>query len=44
MFFVGKDDKGERMEIFEPRDHPWFVSVRVHFEYLSRVQSLADLI
>lgn len=35
--FVGKDDKGERMEIAELRDHRWFVGVQFHPEYLSRV-------
>jgi CTP synthase len=37
--FIGKDDKGERMEIFELADteHPWFVGVQYHPEYLSRV-------
>jgi len=35
--FVGKDDKGVRMEIVELRDHPWFVGVQFHPEYLSRV-------
>ncbi|ORY05172.1 CTP synthase N-terminus-domain-containing protein [Clohesyomyces aquaticus] len=35
--FVGKDDKGERMEIVEIKDHPWFVGVQFHPEYLSRV-------
>lgn len=35
--FVGKDDKGERMEILELRGHPWFVGVQFHPEYLSRV-------
>ena len=35
--FVGKDDRGERMEIFELKDHPWFVGVQFHPEYLSRV-------
>jgi CTP synthase len=25
MNFIGKDDTGERMEIFELRDHPYFV-------------------
>ncbi|SPO01057.1 probable CTP synthase [Cephalotrichum gorgonifer] len=35
--FVGKDVKGERMEIIEIRDHPWFVGVQFHPEYLSRV-------
>ena len=35
--FVGKDDLGERMEILELEDHPWFVGVQFHPEYLSRV-------
>ncbi|KAH0543043.1 CTP synthase ura7, partial [Trichoglossum hirsutum] len=35
--FIGKDDKGERMEILELRDHPWYVGVQFHPEYLSRV-------
>lgn len=35
--FVGKDDQGERMEIMELRDHPWYVGVQYHPEYLSRV-------
>lgn len=35
--FVGKDDTGERMEILELADHPWFVGVQFHPEYLSRV-------
>ena len=35
--FIGKDDKGERMEIIEFKDHPWFVGVQFHPEYLSRV-------
>ena len=35
--FIGKDDKGERMEILELNDHPWFVGVQFHPEYLSRV-------
>ncbi|KAL8772980.1 MAG: hypothetical protein Q9209_002000 [Squamulea sp. 1 TL-2023] len=35
--FIGKDEDGERMEILELRDHPWFVGVQYHPEYLSRV-------
>lgn len=35
--FIGKDDKGERMEVIEIKDHPWFVGVQFHPEYLSRV-------
>ena len=34
--FVGKDDFGDRMEILELEDHPWFVGVQYHPEYLSR--------
>ncbi|KAL8664671.1 MAG: hypothetical protein Q9168_007857 [Polycauliona sp. 1 TL-2023] len=37
MDFIGKDEKGERMEIIELKDHPWFVGVQYHPEYLSRV-------
>ncbi|KKA24765.1 CTP synthase [Rasamsonia emersonii CBS 393.64] len=37
LHFIGKDDKGERMEIIELKDHPWFVGVQFHPEYLSRV-------
>lgn len=35
--FVGKDDKGERMEIVELKDHPFFVGVQFHPEFMSRV-------
>ncbi|WPH02737.1 Hypothetical protein R9X50_00560500 [Acrodontium crateriforme] len=35
--FIGKDDTGVRMEIIELKDHPWFVGVQFHPEYLSRV-------
>ena len=37
MTFIGKDDKAERMEIMELKDHPWYVGVQYHPEYLSRV-------
>ena len=37
MTFIGKDDRAERMEIMELKDHPWFVGVQYHPEYLSRV-------
>ncbi|KAK1759847.1 putative CTP synthase [Echria macrotheca] len=37
--FIGKDTKGERMEIIELKDHPWFVGVQAHPEFLSRVLS-----
>ncbi|KAF1961967.1 CTP synthase-like protein [Byssothecium circinans] len=35
--FIGKDDLGVRMEVIEIKDHPWFVGVQFHPEYLSRV-------
>jgi CTP synthase len=35
--FVGKDDTSVRMEVIELKDHPWFVGVQFHPEYLSRV-------
>ena len=37
MDFVGRDDSGKRMEILELKDHPYFVGVQFHPEYLSRV-------
>lgn len=37
MNFVGRDDSGKRMEILELEDHPFFVGVQFHPEYLSRV-------
>ena len=36
MMFVGKDDTGQRMEIMELIDHPYFVGVQFHPEYTSR--------
>ncbi|CAH3164396.1 unnamed protein product [Porites lobata] len=36
MLFVGKDVEGERMEIMELKDHPYFVGVQYHPEYISR--------
>lgn len=35
--FVGRDESGERMEIFELDDHPFFVGTQFHPEYLSKV-------
>ncbi|KAK3671937.1 CTP synthase ura7 [Recurvomyces mirabilis] len=35
--FIGKDETGVRMEVIELKDHPWFVGVQFHPEYLSRV-------
>lgn len=34
--FVGKDETGQRMEIIEIQDHPYYVAVQYHPEYLSR--------
>jgi CTP synthase len=39
MTFIGKDSTGVRMEIIELKDHPFFVGVQFHPEYLSRVLS-----
>ncbi|KXJ17051.1 CTP synthase [Exaiptasia diaphana] len=36
MKFVGKDVDGERMEIMELSDHPFFIGVQYHPEYISR--------
>ncbi|KAI0225266.1 CTP synthase ura7 [Massospora cicadina] len=36
MHFVGRDESGERMEIFELADHPYYVGVQYHPEYLTR--------
>ncbi|KAK4624720.1 CTP synthase [Fulvia fulva] len=35
--FIGKDSTGVRQEVIELKDHPWFVGVQYHPEYLSRV-------
>ncbi|QPG77283.1 CTP synthase ura7 [Brettanomyces nanus] len=35
--FVGRDEAGERMEVFELEDHPFFVGTQFHPEYLSKV-------
>jgi hypothetical protein len=37
MHFIGKDTKGERMGVFELKDHPYFVGTQFHAEYQSRV-------
>lgn len=34
--FVGTDDENTRMEIVELSDHPYYVGVQYHPEYLSR--------
>lgn len=35
--FIGRDETGVRCEIIELKDHPWFVGVQYHPEYMSRV-------
>jgi CTP synthase len=35
--FIGKDETGVRQEVIELPDHPYFVGVQFHPEYLSRV-------
>ncbi|KAL6714112.1 CTP synthase ura7 [Lecanora helva] len=35
--FIGRDESGQRMEILELKDHPYFVAVQFHPEYLSKV-------
>jgi CTP synthase len=34
--FVGRDEKGERMQIAELRNHPYFVGMQAHPEFCSR--------
>ncbi|XP_076445571.1 CTP synthase 1-like [Babylonia areolata] len=36
LHFVGRSEDGERMEIMELEDHPYFVGVQYHPEYISR--------
>lgn len=36
MMFVGEDEAGERMEIMELKDHPYYVATQYHPEYKSR--------
>lgn len=36
MRFVGRDEHNKRMEIMELPDHPFFVGVQYHPEFLSR--------
>jgi CTP synthase len=37
LYVISKDDKGVRTEIIELKDHPWYVGVQFHPEYLLRV-------
>ncbi|EGO29207.1 hypothetical protein SERLADRAFT_445035 [Serpula lacrymans var. lacrymans S7.9] len=34
--FVGKDEKGERMQVLELKDHPFFVGLQAHPEFCTR--------
>ncbi|PVG04647.1 putative URA7-CTP synthase 1 [Serendipita vermifera] len=34
--FVGRDEKGERMQVLELRDHPYFVGFQAHPEFCTR--------
>ncbi|KZV79962.1 GATase-domain-containing protein, partial [Exidia glandulosa HHB12029] len=34
--FVGKDEKGERMQVFELPNHPYFVGLQAHPEFCTR--------
>ncbi|KAK2463816.1 hypothetical protein APHAL10511_004121 [Amanita phalloides] len=34
--FVGKDEKGERMQVLELKDHPFFVGLQAHPEFCAR--------
>ncbi|KAL7423594.1 CTP synthase ura7 [Cryptotrichosporon argae] len=34
--FVGKDERGERMQMLEVDDHPYFVALQAHPEFCSR--------
>jgi CTP synthase len=36
MIFTGQSEDGDRMEIMELKDHPYYVGVQYHPEYLSR--------
>ena len=38
--FVGKDESGQRMEIVELKDHPYFVAGQFHPEFKSRPANL----
>ncbi|KAF9003290.1 CTP synthase N-terminus-domain-containing protein [Cyathus striatus] len=36
MKFAGKDEKGERMQVLELHDHPYFVGLQAHPEFCTR--------
>lgn len=37
LMFVGRDETGQRCEIFELKNHPYFVATQYHPEYTSKV-------
>ena len=37
LIFVGRDETGERCEIFELKNHPYYVATQYHPEYMSKV-------
>mmetsp|Transcript_24339 Transcript_24339/g.53153 ORF Transcript_24339/g.53153 Transcript_24339/m.53153 type:complete len:702 (-) Transcript_24339:362-2467(-) len=43
MEFVGRDTTGERMEVFELRDHPYYVGCQFHPEFKSRPTKASPL-
>ncbi|KAF8329396.1 P-loop containing nucleoside triphosphate hydrolase protein [Cantharellus anzutake] len=36
MNFIGRDEKGERMQVFELQDHPFYVGLQAHPEFCTR--------
>lgn len=36
ILFAGKDENGDRMEMLELKDHPYYVATQFHPEYTSR--------
>ncbi|KAH9835297.1 CTP synthase [Rhodofomes roseus] len=36
MSFIGRDEKGERMQVLELKDHPYFVGFQAHPEFCTR--------
>ncbi|KJA26767.1 hypothetical protein HYPSUDRAFT_35913 [Hypholoma sublateritium FD-334 SS-4] len=36
MAFIGKDERGERMQVCELKDHPFFVGLQAHPEFCTR--------
>ncbi|KAF8624934.1 hypothetical protein AX15_005631 [Amanita polypyramis BW_CC] len=36
LLFVGKDEKGERMQVLELKDHPYFIGLQAHPEFCTR--------